>query len=84
MVDPRPSRHDRIRVDRVHTGKITLRYEGVLRKLYVGRAWEGTAVIEVCSGTEVTVVEKDTGRVLADFVIDPDKVYQRKSSGPPT
>ncbi len=79
-----PSRHDRIRVDKVHTGKITLRYEGTLRKLYVGRRHEGVAVIALCLGPEVTVAEKDTGVILAEFHIDPTKTYQKKISGPRT
>lgn len=78
------SRHDRLRVDRVHSGKITLRYRGVLRKLYVGTRHDGRAVLVVCLGPEVTVVDKDTAVILATFHIDTTKVYQRKVSGPPT
>ena len=84
LLSDQPSRHDRIRVDRIHTGKITLRYEGVLRKLYIGRRYDGHPVLAVCLGPEVTVVDKTSGVILAEFLIGPTKVYQRKISGPPT
>ena len=84
LLGDQPSRHDRIRVDKVNSGKITLRYEGQLRKLYIGRRHNGLAVLAVCLGPEVTVVEKDTGTILAYFRIDPTKAYQRIISGPPT
>jgi len=32
----------------------------------------------------ITVVDKTTGIILAEFLIDPTKVYQRKTSRPPT
>lgn len=72
------TRHDRIRADRVHTGKITLRYERTLRKLYIGRRYDGLAVLAVCLGPDVTVVDRDAGAVLAAFVIDPAKVCARQ------
>jgi len=34
-------------------------------------------------GPDVTTVDTTTGVILAEFLIDPTKTYQRKISGPP-
>jgi transposase InsO family protein len=73
-----PFLHYRIRNDRVDkNGKITLRYEGRLRHLSVGRAHKGRRVLALVADQDVRVLSDD-GELLGHYRIDPAKDYQAK------
>lgn len=65
----------RIRFDRVNNGKVTLRYEGMLRHLGIGRAHDGERVVLLVDDRRVRV-HTVQGEFLRELVIDPDKIYQ--------
>jgi transposase InsO family protein len=68
--------HYRIRNDRVHdNGKISLRYEGALLHIGVGRAHGGKRVLVLVADRDVRVLSED-GELLSHAVIDPTKNYQ--------
>lgn len=68
--------HYRIRHDVLDSrGKVTLRYLGEFRHLYVGYAHRGTRVRLYIVDDVVRVVDED-GELLAEFTIDPTKRYQ--------
>jgi transposase InsO family protein len=70
--------HYRIRNDRVDQhGKITLRYEGVLRHLGVGNAHNGERVVALVADRDVRVLSVE-GELLGHYIIDPAKKYQAK------
>jgi transposase InsO family protein len=75
-----PFLHYRIRNDRVDkTGRVTLRFEGRLRHLSVGRAHKGARVLVLVADRDVRVLSED-GELLSHLVIDPAKTYQTKIS----
>nr|WP_218844652.1 IS481 family transposase [Microbacterium pseudoresistens] len=60
-------------------GKVTLRYAGQIRHLGIGRAHSGTPVLLLTHNRDVTVSSMNTGEIIAEFTIDPDKNYQAKN-----
>ena len=74
-----PFSHYRIRRDRVDgTGKVTLRYEGRLIHLGVGRAHQRRRVILLVADRDVRVLSEQ-GELLSHLTIDPTKRYQRQN-----
>jgi len=69
----------RIRFDKVNHGKVTLRYEGELRRLGIGRAHNGKRVVLLVDDRDVRV-HSVHGDFLAEFRIDPKKIYQVRST----
>jgi hypothetical protein len=55
-------------------GKVTLRYEGKLRHLGIGRAHEGKRVVLLVDDRMVRV-HLVHGEVLTELEIDPDRIY---------
>jgi len=59
-------------------GKVTIRYAGHLRHLGIGRTHTGTPVLMLAHDRDVSVSNTNTGEIIAEFTIDPDKNYQPK------
>jgi transposase InsO family protein len=71
-----PAGHYRQRWDRVGpAGKVTLRYQGRLHHIGVGRAHAGAKVMMLIANADVRVITTD-GEFLGHLVIDPTKNYQ--------
>ncbi|MEJ1088036.1 IS481 family transposase [Microbacterium sp. Mu-80] len=71
----------RSRTDTVDkNGKVTLRYAGKLRHLGIGRSHVGTPVLLLIHDRDITVSSMNTGQIIAEFTIDPDKNYQPKKA----
>lgn len=71
----------RSRTDRVDKhGAVTLRYAGKLRHLGVGRTNKGKPVLMLIHDRDVTISDLDTGEILGEYLIDPDKNYQPKQA----
>jgi hypothetical protein len=69
----------RVRHDRVDdSGKVTLRRAGTLHKLGVGRAHAKASVLMLISSDSVTITEKGTAVIIAEFDIEPSKKYWPK------
>jgi transposase InsO family protein len=69
--------HDRVRADRVdNSGCVTLRINGRLHHIGVGRTHARTHVLLLVQDLEVRIVDAATGELLRDLVIDPTKDYQ--------
>lgn len=60
-------------------GTITLRHQGRLKHLGIGRGHARVEVICLVHGRDATVITH-TGDVLAEFVIDPGRDYQSKNT----
>lgn len=68
--------HYRVRIDKVDsTGKVTLRHEGKLLHIGVGRAHATTPIALYVAGLDVRVVTNG-GELLRHLEIDPRKNYQ--------
>jgi transposase InsO family protein len=69
--------HDRVRTDRVdESGKITLRYQGQLYSIGVGRTHTGTRVLALVQDLEIRIIDAATGELLRELTLDPSKRYQ--------
>ena len=69
--------HDRVRRDRVDkAGKITLRYQGRLYSIGIGRTHARTHVIVLAQDLNVRVIDAATGELLRELILDPSKRYQ--------
>jgi transposase InsO family protein len=69
--------HDRVRFDRIdNVGTVTLRVNGRLHHIGVGRTHARTHVILLVHDLDVRVIDAATGELLRELVIDPDRDYQ--------
>jgi len=71
----------RVRRDKVHAnGTVTLRYNGNLHHISLGRRHQGLRVLMLITGLDVHVVGEDRS-VLRRFTLDPTVNYQRLEIG---
>jgi transposase InsO family protein len=78
--------HRRVRHDRVDdAGKVTLRINGELHGIGIGRRHARTRIILLVQDLDVRVVDATTGELLRELTIDPAKRYHGtgKPPGPP-
>ena len=69
--------HDRIRHDRIDkTGAVTLRVNGKLHHIGIGRTHARTHIILLICDLDVRVVNAITGELLRELTIDPERDYQ--------
>jgi transposase InsO family protein len=69
--------HNRVRHDKIDTdGKLTLRVNGRLHHIGMGRTLARTPVIMLIHDLEVRVVHAATGELLRELTIDPGRDYQ--------
>jgi len=72
-----PDSHDRTRHDRVDkSGSVTLRPNGKLHHVGIGRTHAGTHVILLAQDLNIRVVNAVTGELLRELVLDPERDYQ--------
>lgn len=70
----------RVRYDTIDPdGKITLRHSGRLLHLGIGRAHSRTEIIALIHNNNATIACQTTGEILAEFILDPTRNYQRKN-----
>ena len=78
--------HDRVRADRVDAdGKLTLRYDGRLYHIGIGRTHARTRVLMLIQDLNIRVINAATGELLRQLTLDPDRNYQPtgRPPGPP-
>ena len=78
--------HDRVRFDRVDkAGKITLRHGGRLYSIGIGRTHARTRVIVLVQDLQIRIVDRTTGELLRELVLDETRRYQPtgRPPGPP-
>jgi transposase InsO family protein len=72
-----PDTHDRVRHDRVdQAGSVTIRHNGRLHHIGIGRTHERTCVILLVQDLHITVVNAITGELLRDLILNPHIDYQ--------
>jgi len=72
-----PDTHDRVRHDRVDkAGSVTIRHNGRLHHIGVGRTNQGTCVIMLVQDLHIRVVNAITGELLRDLILNPNTDYQ--------
>ena len=69
--------HDRVRTDRIdRTGLVTLRHNGRLYHIGTGRPHAGTRVLLLVQDLHIRVINADTGELIRELILNPDKTYQ--------
>ncbi|AZI58396.1 hypothetical protein EH165_09840 [Nakamurella antarctica] len=76
-IDRTGDTHDRVREDRVNkSGTITLRHNGKLHHIGVGRTYAGTYVTVLIQDRDITIAETTTGHIIRELKLDPTRDYQ--------
>jgi transposase InsO family protein len=78
--------HQRVRTDRLDdSGCVTLRVNGRLHHIGVGRTHARTHILLLVQDLDVRIIDAATGELLRDLVINPNKDYQPtgRPPGPP-
>ncbi len=69
--------HDRVRHDRVdRAGSVTLRRNGRLHHVGVGRTHAGTCVILLVQDLDIRIVNAATGELLRELILNPHIDYK--------
>jgi hypothetical protein len=69
--------HQRLRRDRIDiSGKITLRHQGRLYSIGVGRTHARTHVLVLVHDLDIRIINAATGELLRELVLDPTQRYQ--------
>lgn len=69
--------HQRVREDRIDkSGKVTLRYQGQLYSIGIGRTHARTRVLLLVQDLQVRVIDAATGELLRELTLDTSKRYQ--------
>ena len=75
--------HDRVRTDRTdNTGLVTLRHQGQLYHTGIGRPHAGTRVLLLVQDLHIRVINADTGELIRELTLNPDKRYQATGKTP--
>ncbi len=70
-------KHNRIRRDTVdRNGKLTLRHNGKLHHIGIGRTHARTPVIMLIQDLDIHIINATTGEILRTLILDPTKDYQ--------
>ena len=78
--------HERVRTDRLdESGCVTLRVNGRMHHIGVGRTHARTHILLLVHDLQVRIIDAATGELLRELTIDPDKDYQGtgRPPGPP-
>jgi transposase InsO family protein len=69
--------HDRVRTDKIdRVGTVTLRHNGRLHHIGVGRTHAGTYVRLLVQDLDITIINATTGEILRELTLDPTRDYQ--------
>jgi hypothetical protein len=68
--------HWRIRHDKVASGRVTLRHGGRLHHIGLGYEHNGHVVRVLVHDLHITVIHADTGEIIRDLTLDPERDYQ--------
>jgi transposase InsO family protein len=75
--DHTQAEHDRVRTDIVDkAGSVTLRHNGKLHHIGVGRTYERTRVVLIVHGLDIRIVHAITGELIRHLTLDPTRDYQ--------
>jgi len=69
--------HDRIRTDKIDkAGSVTLRHNGRLHHIGIGRTHAGTHVLLLVEDLQIRIINRITGELLRELTLDPQRDYQ--------
>lgn len=65
----------RVRYDKVSYGNISIRIDGHLHHIGIGRTLDGTRIVALINGYDVRVIHATTGEIIRTLTIDPERRY---------
>lgn len=69
--------HDRVRTDKIDkSGVVTLRHNGRLHHIGVGRTYAGTYIRLLVHDLDIRIINAATGELLRELTLDPTRDYQ--------
>ena len=77
-----PNSEFRVRHDRIHTGRVSLRVNGEMHHIGLGRTLDGTRVILLINGYDIRVIHATTGEIIRTLTINPERRFH--GTGKPT
>lgn len=81
---PGSGTHHRVRTDKIDAvGKVSLRYQGKLLHLGIGREHIGEDITVLVADAAATVIQTSTGEILSEYTLDATKDYQAKKKKSP-
>jgi transposase InsO family protein len=84
--NPHDTGEHRVRHDRVDkAGKVTLRHNGHLHHIGIGRPHSGTPIILLIHDLDIRIIHAATGEIIRRLTLDPSRTYQptgNKRGGP--
>jgi transposase InsO family protein len=76
------TQHNRIRHDHVdNNGKLTLRHNGKLHHIGIGRTHARTPVLMLIQDLDIHIINATTGELIRELTLDPTKDYQPQNQG---
>jgi transposase InsO family protein len=67
-----PDTEFRVRHDRIHSGNVSLRINGDMHHIALGRPLDGTRITMLIWGYDVRVIHATTGEIIRTLTIDPE------------
>jgi len=84
---PAPRRlpeHCRLRYDRIDSdGHVSIRHARRIHHLGIGRRHTGKRILAIADETTIPVIRLETGEILSEHRIDPNRGYWRDQLKPP-
>jgi len=75
--------HNRVRTDKVDkSGTVTLRVNGRLHHIGIGRTHAGTHLRLLVQDLDITIIDAATGEILHELLLDPTHDYQPRRRPP--
>ena len=80
-----PNTEFRVRHDRIQSGRVSLRINGQMHHIGLGRTLDGTRVIMLIDGYNTRIIHAATGEIIRTLTINPERRYHgtgRPTGGP--
>ena len=77
-----PDTEFRVRHDRIHNGRVSLRVNGQMHHIGLGRPLDGTRIIMLITGYDIRVIHAATGEIIRTLTINPKHRYHGTGKPP--
>lgn len=77
-----PNTEFRVRTDRISYGSVSLRVDGHLHHIGLGRTLDGTRIILLIDGYDIRVIHAATGEIIRALTINPEHRYHGTGQPP--
>ena len=74
--------HLRVRHDRVRDGRVSLRHNGHMHHIGLGRTLDGTRIILLIDDLDIRVIHHHTGEIIRHLTLDPNRHYHGTGKPP--